>query len=207
MIKNVVTFFLMSCAFVASADELALVNSFIQCKPAFFNILYDNREELQQHTELRSFGKNQAYISVPNRSNNNQNYIYFKTPIMYNTLKIKGYYDSEMDLGSMGKYYFWGFIIDNDLDEIRRVFNSLDWKNMENNTLYISNAKIRFLNDDVHTWKENTGTVVGVKTIPAPDTTEKLLLLEKGPDMTLLTCSIQGLVSPELLKIERPDIQ
>ena len=107
----------------------------------------------------------------------------------------------------MGKYYFWGFIIDNDINQIKETLNFIDWKNMEDNLLYIANPMIRNINDEIHVWNENTGTVVGVKTIPAPDTTEKLLLLEKGANMNLLICSIQGIVTVELLKQERPDIK
>jgi len=77
---------------------------------------------------------------------------------------------------------------------------------MEDNLLYIANPKIRNINDDILVWHRNTGTVVGVKTIPAPNTTEKLLLLEKGDNMQLLICSIQGIVTNSLLQQERPDI-
>lgn len=207
MIKSVITVILIVCSFVASADKLPLIESLSLCNTNFFKAIYDNKDELLQVTNVNVINNNQAFIPVENRSDTNKNYVYFQTPIHYNNLTIKGYYDSAMDLGKIGKYYFWGFIIDNDINQIKETLNFINWKDMEDDLLYIANPMIRNINDDVHVWKENTGTVVGVKTIPAPDTTEKLLLIEKGTNMNLLICSMQGIVTNELLKQERPDIK
>lgn len=207
MAKKIVILFLLLSSFVASADKPPLLESLASCNPNFFKQLYENKDELIKHAEIKIFDKDQSYIPVPNRGDSTKNYVYFSTPIMYKDLVIKGYYDSAMDLHKIGKYYFWGFIIDNDIQQIKNTLNFLDWKEMEDNLLYIANPMIRHISDDIQTWHHNTGTVVGVKTIPAPDTTEKLLLLEKSENMTLLICSIQGVVTPELLKQERPDIQ
>lgn len=207
MIKKFITSFFIFYSVIASADKLPLIDSLTLCTPNFFKNIYTNKEELEKHTNIKLINQNQAYISVENRTNTDKNYVYFKTPITYKDLTITGYYDSAMDLGKMGKYYFWGFIIDNDINQIKNTLNFVDWKNMEDNLLYIGNPMIRSINDDIQVWHKNTGTVVGVKTIPAPETTEKLLLLEKGPNMNLLVCSIQGIVTPTLLKQERPDIQ
>ncbi|WP_294614357.1 hypothetical protein [uncultured Gilliamella sp.] len=207
MLKNIVTLLLFCCSFVASADKYPLIESLVPCTPNFFKMVYANKNELQKHTNINIVNDNLAYIAVENRNDNKKNYVYFKTPITYKNLTIIGYYDSAMDLGKIGKYYFWGFIIDNDIIQIKNTLNFLDWKNMEQGLLYIANPKIRHIDDDIKIWRDNTGTVVGVKTIPAPETTEKLLLLEKGTNMNLLICSIQGVVSTEILKQERPDIQ
>ncbi|NUF50679.1 hypothetical protein [Gilliamella sp. ESL0250] len=206
MIKNIFALFFMFYSFVASADKLPLIDSLILCTPEFFKQVYTHKDELEKYTDIKNFNQNQAYIPVENRSDIAKNHVNFKTPMTYKNLKITGYYDSAMDLGKMGKYYFWGFIIDNDINQIKEALGFIDWKNMEDNLLYIGNPKVRSINDDIQTWHKNTGTVVGVKTIPAPNTTEKLLLLEKSPNMNLLICSIQGIVTPELLKQERPDI-
>lgn len=207
MIKSVITVILIFCSFVASADKLPLIDSLSLCNTNFFKAIYDNKDELLKVTNVNIIDSDQAFIPVENRTDTNKNYVYFKTPIHYKNLTIKGYYDSAMDLGKIGKYYFWGFIIDNDINQIKETLNFINWKNMEDDLLYIANPMIRNINDDVHVWKENTGTVVGVKTIPAPDTTEKLLLIEKGTNMNLLICSMQGIVTNELLKQERPDIK
>ncbi|MWP50207.1 MULTISPECIES: hypothetical protein [unclassified Gilliamella] len=205
--KIIIALFLMHYPFVTSADKLPLIDSLVLCSPNFFKDIYINKEELEKHTDIKLIDQNQAYIYVENRADIAKNYVYFTHPITYKNLTITGYYDSAIDLGKMGKYYFWGFIIDNDINQIKETLNFVEWKNMEDNLLYIANPKIRNINDDLQTWYKNTDTVVGVKTIPVPDTTEKLLLLEKGPNMNLLICSIQGIVTPALLKQERPDIQ
>lgn len=206
MIKNIVTLFFLFCSFIASAAETPLIDSLVLCNPDFFKKVYANKDELQKYVNITVFNGDQAYIPVANRYETEKNYVYFKTPMTYKNLTIKGYYDSAMNLGKIGKYYFWGFIIDNDINQIKDTLNFLKWKNMEKDLLYIANPMIRYISDDIQTWRNNTGTFVGVKTVPAPDTTEKLLLLEKGANMNLLICSIQGVVTPELLKQERPDI-
>ncbi|OCG61742.1 MULTISPECIES: hypothetical protein [unclassified Gilliamella] len=207
MIKNIIALFFMFHSFVALADKLPLIDSFTPCTPDFFQQIYASKDELEKYTDITLFKQNQAYIPVENRSDIAKNFVYFKTPMTYKNLIITGYYDSAMDLGKIGKYYFWGFIINNEISQIKETLNFIDWKKMEEDVLYIGNPMIRSINDDIQVWHKNTGTVVGVKTIPAPDTTEKLLLLEKAPNMTLLICSIQGIVTSELLKQERPDIQ
>lgn len=207
MIKKIFGLFFLFFSFVASADRQPLIDSFVLCNPNFFNTVYSNKDELKRFTNVQIFDGNLAYIPVTNRFDTGKNFMYFSLPIKYKNLTIKGYYDSAMDLGKIGKYYFWGFIIDNDINQIKNTLNYLNWKNMEDNQLYIANPKIRSLNDDNQVWHTNTGTVVGVKTIPAPNTIEKLLLLEKNGSMTLLMCSIQGAVTSELLRRERPDIQ
>ncbi|MFQ1017981.1 hypothetical protein [Gilliamella apicola] len=207
MIKNIIILFFIFYSFIASADKLPLIDSLMLCTSDFFKEVYTNKDELKKHANIKIFNQNQAYFAVENRSDIAKNYILFKKPVTYKNLTITGYYDSAMDLGKIGKYYFWGFIIDNDINQIKDTLNFVDWKNMEDNLLYIAKPKIRSINDDLQTWHKNTGTVVGVKTIPAPDTTEKLLLLEKSPNMNLLICSLQGIITPELLKKERPDIQ
>ncbi|MDF7666434.1 hypothetical protein PT273_00970 [Orbaceae bacterium ESL0727] len=207
MLRNVVLSILLFCSFIASADELSLLKSFAQCQPDFFDTLYENRALVEKHTNIALLNTHQAYISVANRADSNKNHVYFKTPMIANGLKIIGYYDSAIDLEKMGKYYFWGFIIDNNLEQIRKSFDFLNWKEMESDLLYIANPKIHYINDNINVWNVNDDMAVGVKTIPAPGTTEKLLLLEKGPTMTMLICSIQGVVLPEMLRLQRPDIQ
>lgn len=207
MYKNLVTLLVLIYSSISYADELSLINSFVECNPSFFNQIYNDKDIINDYTDIHVFNENQAHIAVENRSDNTKNLIYFKKVMKYKELNIKGYYDSAMDLGKIGKYYFWGFIIDNDLDKIKANFDLLDWKTMEDNTLYIANPKIRYITDDINHWKDNNEMEVGVKTVPSPGTTEKLLLLEKGPNMTLLVCSIQGAVTDELLMQERPDIK
>lgn len=182
------------------------IDTFTKCDTSFFSEVYNNKEALNQLTTVKEFGDKQAYIPVTDRTDNNNNYHYFKAPIPYKNLNITGYYDSVMNLGKHGDYYFWGFIFEESIEKITKTFAHLNWQNMENGQLYIAHPLIRTSKDNLNEWHANTGTIVGVKTIPAKGTTEKLLLLEKGP-MTSLLCSIQGFVPTELLNLERPDIQ
>ncbi|QIQ21098.1 hypothetical protein [Zophobihabitans entericus] len=181
------------------------MRSFVKCEPTFFSEINSQKEHLALMMPVETFNESQSYIKVPDRTDQNSNTAPFGLPVQYHGLTITGYYDSAVNLGKYGDYYFWGFIFNNSLAEIREVFSDLIWKDMEGE-LYIANPMIRHADDDLLNWKVNNDTVVGIKTIPAKGSTEKLLLLEKGPMVSML-CSIQGFVPTELLNLERPDIK
>ena len=107
------------------------------------------------------------------------NYVQFDKPILYQSLKLTGYYDNSLALGEHGDYYFWGFSVDNSLQDIRSKLDFLLWTEVEEESMYTSNMKIHFSDDSIETWHDNLNTNIGVRTIPAQGTAEKLLLLEK----------------------------
>lgn len=210
--RKVIVFLVIFChSFIATASSEQqnidqFIASFINCDSTFFSRITEHKNELQKYAIIQSIDEHRAYIAVDDRTKTNHNFSLFSQPISYKSLSITGYYDSAMNLTKYGDYYFWGFMINNDIDEITGVLDSLIWKKIEENYLYIANPKIRYADDSLDTWHDNENTFVGVKTMPAQGTAEKLLLLEKSPDMTLLVCSIQGFLPPELLELERPDI-
>ena len=107
------------------------------------------------------------------------NYVQFDKPILYQSLKLTGYYDNSLALGEHGDYYFWGFSVDNALQDIRSKLDFLLWTEVEKESMYAYSMKIYFSDDSIETWHDNLNTNIGVRTIPAQGTAEKLLLLEK----------------------------
>ncbi|GAA5111143.1 hypothetical protein GCM10023211_16360 [Orbus sasakiae] len=209
--KIIFTFLTLLCSFTAIANDKnndinQLIISFVECDAQFFSDISSYKEELSSYTPVNDLNPQLAYIPVADRSKNGYNYHIFSKPIHYKSLLLTGYYDSALPLGKFGDYYFWGFIVDNSLDEIKSSLDFLSWSEMEKDSLYTANPKIRFSDDGLDIWHEKTNIIAGVKTMPALGTTEKLLLLEKSPEMTLLVCSVQGFFPPELLQTIRPDI-
>lgn len=209
--KIIFTFLTLLCSFTAIANEKnnninQLITSFVECNEKFFSEISHYKYELSTYTPINDINQQLAYIPVTDRSKNGYNYHVFSKPITYKSILLTGYYDSALSLGKFGDYYFWGFIVDNSLDEIKSSLDFLSWSEMEKDSLYTANSKIRFSDDGLDVWHDKTNIIAGVKTMPALGTTEKLLLLEKSPEMTLLVCSIQGFFPPELLQTIRPDI-
>ncbi len=184
----------------------SLVKSLTECNDLFFSNISKYKNELIPNVPIEEISDQLAYIPVKNRKMHNANYVQFAQPIRYGSLIINGYYDNSLNLGKRGDYYFWGFVIDNSLEEIRSELNFLSWTEIEKDSLYTFNLKIHRSEDSIETWHNNPNTNIGIKTMPAPGTAEKLLLLEKTPDATYLVCSLQGYFPPEVLAIIRPDI-
>lgn len=210
--KNFCSLLIIFCSLIANASDKRddidyLMESFIECDSRFFSEIALHKKSLEDYAEIQNIDQSQAYIVVPDRNKTNANHHQFTTPINYHSLKITGYYDSALKLGKYGDYYFWGFIIDNTVEEIKTAFNTVVWREMEKELLYTANTKIHYNNDPLDIWHDNANMMIGVKTLPASGTVEKLLLLEKSPEMTLLVCSVQGFFPPKLLQTIRPDIK
>ena len=185
----------------------ALLTSLVNCDSRFFSTIYQHQNELAQFAPIQQINQQKAYFVVKDRQKSPDNYISFNTPLHFNDIAITGYYDSAMNLGKYGDYYFWGLTIESDdIVQVKNVLSFVDWKEMEKNQLYIANTKIRQTGDSIEHWRDNTEIEMGVKTVPLSGTAEKLLLLEKTPGTVTLYCSIQGFLPPELLAIERPDL-
>lgn len=58
--------------------------------------------------------------------------------------------------------------------------------------------------DKNNAWGKNNQAVSGIA--PEKGSTEKLLMLSQSNEGTLLLCSIQGNVTPDMLKLLRPDL-
>ena len=183
-----------------------IIKSFIQCDDSFFLNLFEFKQNLDDQMPIKEINPNRAYIAVNDRKKNANNYVQFDKPILYQSLKLTGYYDNSLALGEHGDYYFLGFSIDNALQNIRLKLDFLLWTEVKKESMYAYNMKIYFSDDSIETWHDNLNTNIGVRTIPAQGTAEKLLLLEKTPNMNLLVCSLQGFFPPELLTTIRPDL-
>lgn len=80
------------------------------------------------------------------------------------------------------------------------TLNHLTWNKAGDD--YVSQMMIK--SNSSSAWEKNEQSVSGIA--PAKGSAEKLLMLSKGEDGTLLLCSVQGNVTPAMLAISRPDL-
>lgn len=181
-----------------------IIDSFLQCDNQFFHQLAKNQAFFNQYAELTTF-ENIAYIPVENLQKYDQDHVMFKTPINYNGLTITGYKNLFINTPFSGRYYFWGFILDNSLDEAKASLDKIDWLKYSP-TAYIANSKIYDNNDKSHIWQDNPYSIDQV--IPREDTIEKSIYLEITSENKLnLLCSLQGDITKDILYPIRPDIK
>lgn len=200
---------LMSLGSTAKAQtEQGLVDQFLTCSPKFFEYISTNKASLSKYAAIKENGI-YANFSVANRfaSLDSQDYnVMFKQPMSLNGLKIVGYSDQVIDLTMMnsGTYHTWGFLVDNSPQQVRKALTTVQWMQPDPE-LAIANPQIISSVKDSTVWKTNNNSLSG--TVPSTGSAEKILMIDKDEKYTMLVCSIQGNVTEQLLKQERPDLQ
>lgn len=189
----------MACA-VASAQASTLTESLSRCDASFFQEIYHQKNKLNVLAPL-TIGKNHlAWFKSPANANDR---IWFTQPLEELNLTISGYYLQTSDLEEIndGKFYYWGMILQNSPQEVMNALNHLKWVKAGDDA--ITQAMIKEGPDSG--WKINDQAVSGIS--PAKESTEKLLMLSKDKNGSLLLCSIQGYVTPDMLAEFRPDLK
>lgn len=186
----------------AVTDEL--IDTFIQCDNQFFQQIAKNQTFLNQYINITKFD-DIAYIPVDNIQMDDQNTVIFKKPINYKGLTITGYKNHFINTPTSGRYYFWGFILNNSLEEAKASFSKINWLQY-NPTSYISNSKIYDVNVQSPMWQDNPYSIDQV--IPREGTVEKALYIEtRSENKVNLLCSLQGDLTKDILYAIRPDMK
>lgn len=186
------------------ADTDKLIDTFLKCDDQFFHQLAESKTSFEQFFDIAT-SDNIAYIPVKNVQKNDENSIIFKKPINYHGLTITGYQNIYIETPFSGQYYFWGFILNNDLNEVKTTLNKLNWLQYTPEA-YIANAKIYDRRVKSPTWNDNPYSIDGV--MPRQGTIEKSLYLESVPNNKVhLVCSLQGDINNDILYVDRPDMK
>ncbi|WP_294611288.1 surface-adhesin E family protein [uncultured Gilliamella sp.] len=181
-----------------------LIESFLNCDAQFFQQLAKHKTLFKQFFDLETTD-NVTYIPVENINKNDKNSVIFKKPILYKGLTITGYQNISIKIPFYGQYYYWGFIMNDNLDKTKEAFNNLNWSPY-NSTTYIANAQIYDRRTKTNVWQDNPYAIDRV--IPRQATAEKSLYLEQVNDnQTNIVCSIQGDLTKEILYLNRPDMK
>lgn len=189
----------MACA-VASAQASTLTESLSRCDASFFQEIYHQKNKLNVLAPLTIGEHHLAWFKSPANANDR---IWFTQPLEELNLTISGYYLQTSDLEEIndGKFYYWGMILQNSPQEVMNALNHLKWVKAGDEA--ITQAMIKEGPDSG--WKINDQAVSGIA--PAKESTEKLLMLSKDKNGSLLLCSIQGYVTPDMLAEFRPDLK
>ncbi|MBK0090221.1 hypothetical protein [Erwinia sp. S59] len=188
-----------ACA-VSSVQASTLTESLSRCDANFFQEIYHHKSKLNVLAPLALGEHHLAWFKGPTDGNGR---IWFTQPLKELNLTISGYYLQTSDLGDTigGKFYYWGMILQNSPQEVMNALNHLKW--LKTGDDFISQAMIKEGADS--NWKINNQAVSGIA--PAKESPEKLLILSKDNKGSLLLCSIQGYVTPDVLAELRPDLK
>ncbi|QIQ21941.1 hypothetical protein [Zophobihabitans entericus] len=188
-----------SIAAVGNSTNTVL-NTFTNCDHTFFQHLAQTQDEIKDAVGVITT-EEIGYIA-PDKENHT---VQFKKPVTFNGLTLIGYQDIHVKTALLGDYYYWGFVIQENMDTVKQQLNTLQWQQYSSSA-YVANTEILDTQADSPTWAPNPYVIDGIA--PRAHTVEKSLSLEKQPDGTsILSCSLQGDVSETVLAMYRPDLK
>lgn len=182
---------------VAAAQAETLPQSLLHCDSRFFNEIKAQNNVLKNSAPLVVSGQ-YAWIAP---AKDGSETTWFTQPLKVQQLTLSGYYQSESDLEEMGKYYYWGFIIDESPDAVVAAMPEARWQKSDDG--YFTAPMIKTPRDK--DWTVNNTAVSGIA--PAKDSVEKLAILSDHNGKSLLTCTVQGAVTDDILLSLRPDLK
>lgn len=186
------------------SDTDMLIDSFFSCDAQFFQQLAKNQNTFKQFFDIATTD-NVAYIPVENIQKKTKNSVKFKKTIHYKGLTITGFQNIFVETPIYGQYFYWGFILDNNLEKAKESLSNLYWLKYSPIS-YIANSQIYDLKNKPITWEDNPYAIDGV--IPRQGTIERSIYLEKiSENQSRIVCSIQGDISKDILYSIRPDIK
>lgn len=195
---------LISQASYAQAPENVrnVIDSFVNCDSGFFHQLKNNTDEFSHYVTLNE-KPDIAYIPIENPLNDDATM--FDSPIEYRGLSVIGYQNLAINTLTSGQYYYWGFIFDNTVDEIKTALNQLEWQTY-NDSSYINNPQLYDRQNVNPSWRINPYVIDNV--LPRFMTIEKALYLEPmAENQSHLFCSIQGDTTKEIVYQMNPSIK
>lgn len=210
--KNIIcSFLIFGFTSYVSADSTIpeeLIHNLSSCDALFFKAMKKDSAIFEEIAPL--IKKNDiAFWKVEDRWDENKSMLLFKKPIE-GKLKLTGYFDDIIDLKSMGIYYSWGFIAEGSPENIAKIIKPfvIDGSRLHKDGEMFVRSEIRdvtLINGD---WIKDDNLKGG--TIPRKNTVERVFLIEDAEDishgLTRISCSLQGTVTEEILKNDRPDI-
>lgn len=190
---------------LAYADDAALTDTlkaFARCDASFFSSLNSHHDAWQAYAPLKQ-EKDFTWIAVKNRADRKANLVPVSAPPIAG-LKLLSYTDEVTDLGPLGLYYYWGFIVDGGIDAVaQRLAPLLEQPgSLQKGNGEYTRSELKVGNG----WqaiKPQPGKAPGTRHV------ERVLIVEpegKQGTQSRISCSVQGGVDAGLLARLRPDI-
>lgn len=178
----------LTTAHMTLAHAESLTEHLVQCDSTFFN-------DIQQDTvPLSDKARQNATAIIDSWAENNPstrhaNYIKLSQPLRDGSLLLKSLSFSSNLLSKDELYYYWGLVTPSTPDEIIKATPHIAWIKAGNS--YMHHPKIKRTGENE--WKDNNAAVDGVAV--SRGKVEKLTLLERKGNFTIITCTLQGSVS------------
>lgn len=191
-----------------AAESSNILDGLALCNPSFFGHIAQNKATLSEYADIEQKGQFAHFKATKTNKDDMQKteVSEFKKSMSVNGVVINSYIEDTMDMTSMnlGRYYYWGFVFQSPLEQILKATPAIKWQKTDENTYVTNPQSIESVTQSL-TWKNNDNLLTG--TVPAKNSAEKVLMLEKiENNKWRMVCSIQGNITPNLLKKERPDL-
>ena len=190
-------------ASVSAQVTTEVLRDFSACDAGFFRSLARAIPATETPSTIARRG-DIAWFKVKNRKEEADNHINFTPPLNVAGLKLLSYFDDASDLDEFGKFYSWGFIAEGSLDQVTATLKPLirDANRLRRDDNMYARSELKIGKAPWRAVDLSSGSV------PLPTTVERVLILEPSDDSNSVrvTCSLQGSVTGDLLKDERPDI-
>ncbi|VVP63739.1 hypothetical protein PS907_00611 [Pseudomonas fluorescens] len=187
---------------LAHADDAALVDTlkaFTRCDASFFSSLNTHRDAWQAYAPLKQ-EKDFTWIAVRDRTDPMATAVPVSAPTIAG-LKLLSYNDEVSDLGPLGLYYFWGFTVDGNIDEVAQRFAALlDTPGaLQKGEGQYTRSELK-VGNSWQSIKPMPGKAPGLRNV------ERVLIVEPEGKHSRVSCSVQGGVNAGLVALLRPDI-
>lgn len=150
-----------------------------------------------------------AYFKVADRTDPAGSTRRFAAPLKISGLDAVAYFDENMGLSGDEAFISWGFLLRASVDEVLQATQGKVWDGsrlLQDGSSY-TRTEWRDANQADSSWQK-VETPGGAE--PQPGTVERILVIEaddKDPALTRFGCTLQGTVTPALLKAARPDLK
>ncbi|APQ12736.1 hypothetical protein BJP27_14940 [Pseudomonas oryzihabitans] len=188
---------------IASAVEKPLLAQFSTCDNHSLKFLQDPRfASLIPHK-----GEGASLQLLDGKQQGDTTRWFFAKPVIEDGVVIKGFYQSRMELAG-SEFINWGFYSDQGIEDIAKVLNK-----EKVGPLTIAGgvyARPEAWSDEFKAWVPEDASATNGKLVTQG--AERVLLIEpldpnEGiPAKSMLSCSLQGKLSKEVLASSRPDL-
>lgn len=187
---------------IARADDAARVETlkaFTRCDASFFSSLNTHRDAWQAYAPLKQ-EKDFTWIAVRDRTDPMATAVPVSAPTIAG-LKLLSYNDEVSDLGPLGLYYFWGFTVDGNIDEVAQRFAALldPPGALQKGEGQYTRSELK-VGNSWQSIKPMPGKAPGLRNV------ERVLTVEPEGKHSRVSCSVQGGVNAGLVALLRPDI-
>lgn len=178
-----------------------------RCDSTFFATLGQRAGEYSSNTYFRTNGS-LGYFQVVDRSDSKLSIRKFPAAVKFGGLEATAYFDEVFDMGESGLFVSWGFLFHAPIAEVVSTLRPLLWEGQrlrQDDSVFVRSEVWTHGKKELGWEKVSTGG----GQVPKAGTVERVLLIEPFEDdasFTRFGCSLQGTVTREMLRSERPDL-